>query len=436
MIKGPELLAPAGGMQQLVAAVENGADAVYIGGQLFNARENATNFSDEEIVEAIQYAHVRDVKIYITMNTLLNDQELPQAVEYAKKMYLLGADALIIQDIGFGEIIKEELPDFPLHASTQATVYSLEGVLEYAKLGYKRVILARELNQEEIDYISKNSPIEVETFVHGALCMSYSGQCLLSSFNGGRSGNRGRCAQPCRLPFEVVEKNRDNYKRIKEQGYYLSPKDLKLVEHLPELVGSKVASIKIEGRMKSPEYTAIVTKIYRKYLDLALENKSGNVELKDAKDLIQIFNRGGFSTGYFEEKLSKRLITKDRPKHWGALVGTVRAYESKKDTIKIKLKEDLHIGDGIEIVNDQLPGNVISFMVKNGERVTSANRNDTVIVGDIRGTVKDGDLVYRITKKSLMSEAQQTYKSSQKKSFIQMNFEATLNKKPVLTRCV
>ena len=434
MIKIPELLAPAGGYEQFIAAVENGADAVYIGGKLFSAREKAENFSDEELVKAIEYAHVRDVNVYITMNILINDAEMSKAVNYAKKIYEMGADAIIVQDIGFAKVIKELMPDFPVHASTQSTVYNLEGVEEYAKLGYERVILARELSVGEITEISKKASIEIETFVHGALCISYSGQCYMSSLIGGRSGNRGKCAQPCRLPFSVIEKNKDNFKAISKKGYLLSPKDLKLLNNLDEVINSGVKSIKIEGRMKSPEYVAVVTRIYRKYLDEYQQGIKPEITIKDEKNLAQVFNRGGFSTGFYKGKQGVNLITKERSKHWGNFIGTVRRYESSRDVIKVNLVDSLSIGDGIEIVNEDLPGNIVTYISRDKERVVKANKNDSVLVGDIRGKVNDGDKVYKITDKELMKEARSTYtNTNNRKAKIKMKFIAKLKDSPLLS---
>ncbi len=314
----PELLAPVGGMQQLIAAVENGADAVYLGGKLFNARQNAANFDDEELKEALEYAHVRGVNVYITLNTLINDAEMQDALDYANVVYAAGADALIVQDLGFAELVKKHLPDLPLHFSTQGTFYNLEGVKMAEKLGASRVILARELSLLEIEEITKAANIETEVFAHGALCQSYSGQCYLSSMIGGRSGNRGTCAQPCRLPYSITAGKNSGDKTESAKGYFLSPKHFCTLEYLDKLIESGVNCLKIEGRMKSPEYVAIVTGIYRKYMDLYAENQSRPaIEECDMKNLKQIYYRGCVETGYLVSAPGRYMITRDRAKHWG-----------------------------------------------------------------------------------------------------------------------
>ena len=251
-MKRCELLIPAGGKKQFIAAVENGADAVYVGGRDFNARINAENFSVEELEKAVDYGHLKGVKTYVTMNTLLDDEQLEPALLKAAQYYNIGVDGIIIQDMGLGLLIKENVPKLPIHLSTQAGTYDAEGVEAAAGLGYERVVLARELSLEEIKRAVKTG-IEIEVFIHGALCMCYSGQCQLSRYIGGRSGNKGACAQPCRLPYTGM--NNHNY----QQTYPLSPKDLCLIEDIGALAEAGVASLKVEGRMKSPEYVAIVT---------------------------------------------------------------------------------------------------------------------------------------------------------------------------------
>jgi putative protease len=299
----PELLSPAGGMESLRAAVENGADAVYMGGRGFNARRNAENFGEGELMEAIAYAHVRGVNVYITMNTLVSDSEMAEAVDAAGRMYEAGADALIVQDLGFASLLRRHLPGLPLHLSTQGTVYSAEGISALAPLGFSRVILARELTLEDIRRAAA-SPVPVEVFAHGALCVCTSGQCLMSSFIGCRSGNRGLCAQPCRLPY-----NLDG-----EKGYLLSPKDLCALELLPALVSAGVAALKIEGRMKSPEYVATATRVYRKYLDMCAAGGEYRVDRADLGDLQLAFDRGGFTTGYLRGNPGAALVAREKPK--------------------------------------------------------------------------------------------------------------------------
>lgn len=280
-----ELLAPAGSMEALRAAVCNGADAVYLGADTFNARINARNFSAADLQEAVVYCHVRGVKVHLTLNTLVLDREMPRAAELIRLAASCGVDAFIVQDLGMVSLCRQLAPDVPIHASTQVSIHSLEGVLEAAALGCSRVVLARELPAEEIAHICKKSPVEIEVFVHGALCMCYSGQCYLSSVIGRRSGNRGQCAQPCRLPY--------GYGRFESTRYPLSLKDNCLVGELDELRRMGVASIKIEGRMKRPEYVAIVTRAYRTVLN------GGKLMPSDLQELETAFSRQGFTDGYF-----------------------------------------------------------------------------------------------------------------------------------------
>ena len=285
-MKMPELLAPVGGKAHRTAAVNNGADAVYMGGMAFNARIFADNFTDEELPEVIRYAHMHGVRVYMTLNTLVRDDEIVRAFEYANYIYGAGADALIVQDVGLARMIHRYIPDLPLHLSTQGTLYNRQGVGLAAELGFCRIVPARELTLEEIREVteegrkvSPDKPVDVEVFVHGAMCMCYSGQCQMSRMMGrssGRSGNRGTCAQPCRQAY--TDENGRTY-------YALSPKDMCRIGSIPDLVEAGVASFKIEGRIKSPEYVATVTRIYRKYID-RFDSLVRRYGLKEAKDLV------------------------------------------------------------------------------------------------------------------------------------------------------
>ncbi len=284
-----ELLSPAGGQEAVIAAVQSGADAVYLGAERFNARRGAQNFDADGLAEAVQYCHLRGVKVYLTLNTLLTGRELSQALELAAHAGGLGVDALIVQDVGLIALLRRELPRLPLHGSTQMTIHNLDGVRLCADLGLERVVLSRELSKQQIAYICKNSPIEIEVFVHGALCMCYSGQCFLSSVIGGRSGNRGLCAQPCRLKYSG--------------GYPLSLKDLSLVEHLRDLEDMGVACAKIEGRMRRPEYVAVVTRIYAAALR---EHRPPTDE--EREQLRLAFSRQGFTDGYYEGRTGRAMF--------------------------------------------------------------------------------------------------------------------------------
>ncbi|NLZ80440.1 MAG: U32 family peptidase, partial [Clostridiales bacterium] len=304
-----ELLAPAGSYESLTAAIAAGADAVYIGGSMFGARAYANNFDTEELKKAIDYVHLHGKNMYLTVNTLVKEDEIENELyNYIEPLYNHGLDAVIVQDMGVLKFIKNYFPDLPIHASTQMTLTGHYGAGLMEELGVTRIVTARELSFSEISKIHKKTNLEIESFIHGALCFSYSGQCLFSSLAGGRSGNRGRCAQPCRLPYEALEGD----KKIgnKNEQYLLSPKDLCTIESLPEIIESGVYSLKIEGRMKKPEYTAGVVSIYRKYLDLYLENGRENykVDKKDIQKLSDIFNRGGFTEGYFGQHNGRDML--------------------------------------------------------------------------------------------------------------------------------
>lgn len=298
-----ELLSPAGNSAALRAAIQSGADAVYLGGSEFGARHSAENFSLDELKKWTDYCHLYGVQVHVTVNTLIKNKELASLQKYVKALSCAGVDALIIQDIGAAEIIKNTIPDMTLHASTQMTVTSIEGVRYLEEMGFSRVVLARELSEQEIAHICKKAKAEIEVFVHGAICMCYSGQCLMSSILGGRSGNRGRCAQPCRLPYEMLE----NGKNI-ERGYLLSPKDMSLVNELKHLEEIGVTSLKIEGRLKRAEYVSAVVGIYRKYLDT-----SKAVTKEDMRELLDAFSRTGFTDAYFKDKLGRNMMSYDTP---------------------------------------------------------------------------------------------------------------------------
>ena len=288
-----ELLAPAGSMDALRAAVQNGANAVYLGCGTFNARQSAKNFTIQSLAEAVKYCHIRGVQVHLTLNTLVSDKEIPECSKLIQAAAECGVDAFIVQDLGVVQLCRQIAPSVPLHGSTQMTVHSLPGVLLCAAWGLSRVVLSRELSREEIRYICKHSPIEIEVFGHGALCMSYSGQCYLSAAIGGRSGNRGRCAQPCRQCY--------GYSR-RENRYPLSLKDNCLIAYLRELEAMGVASLKLEGRMKRPEYVAVVTDVYRR----ALDGEKLTQDMMDA--LLMAFNRQGFTDGYYNARLGNEMF--------------------------------------------------------------------------------------------------------------------------------
>lgn len=410
-----ELLSPAGSPEALNAAVENGADAVYLGGRLFNARQYASNFDDLQLEKAIDYAHLRNVKVYLTLNTLIKQDELEEAVSYAARAYNMGIDAAIVQDLGFALLLKEFVPGLRLHASTQMTSYSCQGAELLYKLGFERVVLARELSLKEISEIKSRVPIQTEIFIHGALCICYSGQCLLSSSIGkslSRSGNRGTCAQPCRMKYSLC----DNFGKKIDDGYLLSAKDINSIEFLKNIIESGADSLKIEGRMKSPEYVGIITSKYRKALDYIQGISPSNITENDIKEICQIFNRGGFSKGYFYGKDPLNTVYKKTPKNMGLPLGKVISANPKLSSVFVSLEEDISIGDGIEILteSEKKPGGIISGISLNGKLVKSASKGQTATLSRI--SLKDskripaGSRVIKTSDKELLTRVSQTYR--------------------------
>lgn len=418
-----ELLSPVGDFDCLKAAVQNGADCVYFGANIFSARASAKNFDIENLEKAISYAKIRGVRTNLTLNTLIKDNEFEDAYNLAKKAYEFGIDAIIVQDLGLGLKLIHDFPDLPIHASTQMSVHNLQGVLKLQALGFKRVVLARELSAEEIAYICRHSDIEIECFIHGALCICYSGQCLLSSMIGGRSGNRGNCAQPCRLPYTLV----DNNQKELDKGYLLSPRDLFGLEFLPFLIKAGVTSFKIEGRMKTPEYVATVTRIYRKYIDLALSNEKFAISEQDKKDLLQVFNRGLSSTGHLTKDANKNLIYKSKPNNMGLPLGIVQNYNKNKGYITIKLKESLQIGDTISLENEAGTYTVSELMEKTNssklKNIELGKPNQIVTIGRMKGNINIKDKVFKMASKELTLSALNSIKQENRKVLL----NATVN---------
>lgn len=430
----PELLAPCGDFECLKAAVQNGANSVYLGASSFNARARATNFGNEELLEAIKYAKLRNVSVHLTLNTLIKNEEFENAVNLAIDAYNLGVDAIIVQDLGLASYLLENYPEIPLHASTQMTVHNLDGVHQLEKLGFSRVVLSRELSISEIEYIRKNTNLELEVFIHGALCISYSGQCLLSSMIGGRSGNRGLCAQPCRLPYELIE----NSSKIIDKGYLMSPRDNCAIEFLPELIKLGVDSFKIEGRMKTPYYVGVVTRIYRKYIDLVLENINLDNEalrdmirkelsiinsdtgLTDKEELAQVFNRGGFSTGHFKPSPNKELIFKDKPNNMGFYLGTISHINENKGHLKLKLENTLSVGDKVSINNESYTVSELMIDNKNYETLEKGN---IVKIGRMKGKISVGSKIYKIETAKLNKSISPTFKEDKNFKKVKLNGE-------------
>ena len=423
-MKKIELLSPVGNMDCMRAAVQNGADAVYFGSG-FSARAFASNFDGDDLKCAIEYAKLRGVQTHLTLNTLIKNDEFENAFSVAKMAYNYGIDAIIVQDLGLANLLINSFPNIAIHASTQLTAHNLDGVLSLQDMGFRRVVLSRELTLEEIEYITKNSNVEIETFIHGALCISYSGQCLFSSMVGGRSGNRGKCAQPCRLPFSLIDEKSSKL----DSGYLLSTRDLCGLNFIPNLINAGVTSLKIEGRMKSPEYVATVTKIYRKYIDLAYSNEPYVVEDSDRKLLALAFNRGGFSNGHFSKDYNKNLVFKEKQNNCGLFLGTIEKYNAKKGLLTFKCAENLHIGDSIATQNEQGSYKISELMLKN-TNIKESKCGDVVTIGRMKGNIKPGDKLYKISDSIITSEIRSTFSenSENKKVKLICNIKFALNK--------
>lgn len=349
-MKKRELLAPAGSYDALVAAVQGGADAVYLSGKSFGARKFASNFDLEEMEVAVRYCHIRNVKVYVTVNILVKDAEIEALINYIGKLYTIDVDAVIVQDIGVLKLIKSHYPDFECHGSTQMTLHNIDDVRVAQSLGLKRVVLARELSVGEIQHIIDQTGVEVEAFVHGALCISYSGQCLMSSMIGGRSGNRGRCAQACRKQYDLVTYDeKDGIQETLKKGYLLSPKDLSAASEIDKILESGIYSYKIEGRMKGPEYTYQVVSTYRKMIDAFNDDHMSQEILSESMEaLSKVFNRE-FTKGLLLGDQQKNRMSTDTPSNKGYYVGEVVTYNEKRQQLSLRLAEELSVGDDVQI---------------------------------------------------------------------------------------
>ena len=411
-----EILAPAGTMESLVAAINKGADAVYLGGNKFSARAYASNFDNDNMLKAVDYAHSYDVKIYVTLNTILKENEIEEAVRYVGYLYEIGVDALIIQDLGLLKRIKEEFPLMEVHASTQMTIHNGEAAVYFKDKGFHRIVLSREMTLEEIKYISKDLAIETEMFVHGAICVAYSGQCLMSSMIGGRSGNRGRCAQPCRMEYTLKGEHSGETK-----GHLLSPKDMCTIEDVEDIVDTGVYSLKIEGRMKRAEYVAGVVDNYKKAVDKVLYNNKYD-DQAGKRQLLQLFNRSGFTNAYLKKNTGKDMMSFNSPKNSGISLGVV---DKNGDIV---IKEDLNVGDGIRYRDK---GFTLSKILYKGNEVKSAKRGDKVKLYPI--DYKKGDELFKSLNKQLFDELEEYLKPYTKKIALNAIVDFSVDK-PVTIR--
>ncbi|MDO5378244.1 MAG: DUF3656 domain-containing protein [Clostridia bacterium] len=378
-----ELLSPAGNREALTAAIACGADAVYLGYTAFGARSYAGNFDAEGLREAVEYAHERAKKVYVTVNTLVKTRETDDLCDVLELLCRCGADAVLVQDLGVARIARERFPGLKLHASTQMTITNAQGARLMKRLGFERIVPARECDLAQLRSMA-DTGVEVEAFAHGALCVAVSGQCLFSSMIGGRSGNRGRCAQPCRLPYRLDDGT---------SGYLLSTKDLMLIDRLPQLRDAGVYSFKLEGRMKRPEYVGIVTRAYREALDAAEARVPYHASAQTVEALAQIFNRGGFTEGYAMGMSNAALMSWQRPNHWGVYMGQVS--RARGLLVKTSLERPLHDGDGLQIRGRQ----EIDLTYSGPEMPSGAEATLRVT-----GSTRPGDAVYRLTDAMQMQE--------------------------------
>lgn len=404
-----EILAPAGNFECFKAAIGAGADAIYLGGNMFGARAFAGNFEEQELIKAIEYAHLRNKQIYLTVNTLLREDELDKLIPYIRPYYEAGLDAAIVQDYGVFSVLGDEFKDLELHASTQMTITGRYGAKLLKDMGASRIVTARELSLAEIKDIHDNVDIEIESFVHGALCYSYSGQCLLSSIIGGRSGNRGRCAQPCRLTYSSLG--------MKDK-YLLSPKDMCTLDAICDIIDAGVYSLKIEGRMKSPEYVAGVVRAYRKYVDLYEEKGRENfkVDEKDVFELMDLYNRGGFCKGYYYKHNDKNMMTFNRPNHQGVMIGRIK-------NGNIVLSKDIYKGDVLELEKG------VEFTASNDMK-----NGATLKIPAIKGykPVNQRE-VYRTRNNYLLSRLNEEYVLNEKKLPIRMMVRLNVGEEAMVT---
>lgn len=451
-MRSVEILAPAGSYEGMKAAMNAGCDAVYIGGSSFGARAYADNLKEDMLLRAIDETHIRDKKLYLTVNTLVKEKELTDRLyQFLEKYYLEGLDAVIVQDVGAMHFIHRNFPDLPIHASTQMTLTMAQGAELLKDCGVTRLVTSRELSLEEIRNIRDNTDLEIETFVHGALCYCYSGQCLMSSMIGGRSGNRGRCAQPCRMPYQFYVDNRRL--SANQEKYLLSPKDINTIAIIPELVEAGIDSFKIEGRMKRPEYAAAVASIYRKYVDLYFAQGkeqyriflTGDEFRQDMILLQDVYNRGGFSQGYAKTCHGKSMMSLYRPNHSGVCVGEVS--DRKGREVSIRPKEKINAQDILEIRHREEEG--YEFTVKDSHKkgevlktVIGIRRDAAADDGKPRDShtlkaalpsIQIGDPVYRTRNNELMDTLAKKYMGEDRKLGIRGHLTAKSGEKLSLT---
>ena len=426
-MKKVELLAPAGNMDSLKAAIMAGCDAVYLGGVLFGARAFAGNFTNEEIVYAINYAHLYGVKVYVTINTIIYDSEVERFLDYVRFLHKNNVDAVIIQDIGMFDLLRKKFPNLELHASTQMNIHNYDGALLAKKLGFKRVVMARETPIDVIKKIKEEIDIEIEVFIHGALCVSYSGECLLSALVGKRSGNRGTCAQICRKKYDFYD---DEKNKLNTNNYLLSTKDLCTLKYIDKLIEIGVDSLKIEGRMKRSPYVYLVTKTYRKVIDNYYNTGKLKIDENDIIELKKMFNRN-FTKGFMLNEDNNNFTYDKRPNNIGIEVGQV--ISKVKNDLKIKLTYDVSVHDGLRILDDKEDkGLVINKMFINNKSVLEAKKGDVITLKYDKYVEKNSKVLLTSSKKQLDSISE-AIKNQERFIYVDLNFTAKENENLKLT---
>lgn len=426
-----ELLAPVGTKEALIAAVFNGADAVYLAGKSFGARKFAANFDREALKEAVIFCHRHGVSVFVTVNTLVADFELEDLDDYIDFLYKSDVDAIIVQDFGVLGRVKDRYPDFEIHASTQMTAHSTEDIQYLKSKGVSRVVLPREMNVLEIESIRENTDLDFECFVHGALCISYSGQCLMSSMIGGRSGNRGSCAQSCRQAYTLVDVDEELTQKHDSGKYLLSPKDLRALEEVPALIKAGVNSFKIEGRMKRPEYAAIVVRAYRQAIDAALKGQVLDID-KLKKETADIFTRG-FTKGHLFSGESRDRMNPFWPGNNGVQVAEVKQYDKDRKRMTIKINERLHVGDEIQIRRGNTSvGARVEFIEIGRARVKEAEAGQDIVM-NMQYPVKTGEIIFRTVNDALLKEARQSYARQVQRVAVTIEMQIKQNEPMTLT---
>ncbi len=424
-MKKIELLAPAGSWESLEATVKAGADAVYLAGQQFGARKSAQNFTNEELIEAINYCHLRGVRVFLTVNTLLHDEELSALEPFLTPLYESGMDAFIVQDLGVFNILRHLYPKIELHCSTQMALHQISDVETMKTLGASRVVLPREMHLDQIKQIHEAVDIDLEAFVHGALCVSVSGQCLMSSMIGGRSGNRGSCAQSCRQKYKLISDASGKAIASKDGDYLISPRDLMTLDQLEKLMNSGITSLKIEGRMKGPEYAYAVTNAYRKAIDAILEGRASQEadQINASKEeMRRIFNRD-FTEGFILGTSNKSFISQETPGNRGIVVAESVSFDRNNLEVQLLLSETINKGDDLQVrVKGLVSGGRVEYIRKDGKRIETANAGETVTV-NFKHEVYKGTTFYRTYDQVLMKQTQMTVNDTEKTTSVDLCLE-------------